>query len=69
MIPVKLGEASWRRQHFDKPSNDIKFREDLDLIYEIREDVQVREEEAKQRVALCYNTRVRERAFQKGDMV
>jgi len=69
MIPVELGEPSWRRTHFDEQNNDNNLLANLDLIHEVREDARIREEAAKLRAARQYNTRVRERAFRKGDLV
>jgi len=69
MIPVELGEPLWRRTNFDAENNDNNLLASLDLIHEVREDARIREEAAKLRAARRYNTRVRERAFQKGDLV
>jgi len=50
---MELGEASWRTTNFE----------------EVWEEARVRKEAAKLRAAGCYNTRVRECTFQKGDLV
>jgi len=41
----------------------------LDLVQEVREEANVLEEAAKLRAAKWYNTRVRERTFQRGGLV
>jgi len=69
MIPVELEEASWRREHFDEQSNGDNLRADLDMVQEVREEARIRAEAAKLRATRRYNTRVRRRAFQKGDLV
>jgi len=69
MIPVELGETSWRRVSFDEQSNDNNLRAELDMVQEVREEARVRAEAAKLRAARRYNTRVCRRAFQKGDLV
>jgi len=69
MIPVELGETSWRRANFRDRTNDDNLRVELDLVQEVREEAKIREEAAKLRAARRYNTRVRERAFRKGDLV
>jgi len=69
MIPVELGEASWRRVSFDERSNDNNLCADLDMVQEVREEARIRAEAAKLRAVRRYNTRVRRRAFQKGDLV
>ena len=69
MIPVELGEVSWRRANFDEESNEGSLRVNLDLVQEVQEEARVREEAAKLRAARRYNTRLRERSFQKSDLV
>jgi len=69
MIPVELGEASWRREHFDEQSNNDNLRADLDMVQEVLEEARIRAKAAKLRAARRYNTRVRRRTFQKEDLV
>jgi len=69
MIPVELGEASWRQERFGEQNNDDNLRADLDLVQEMLEEARIRAEAAKMRAARRYNTWVRRRAFQKGDLV
>jgi len=69
MIPVKFGETSWRRQHFDEDNNNGKLWTNLDLIHEVCKEAHVRVVATHHRGARRYNTWVREQAFQKGDLV
>jgi len=58
MISVEVGEALSRRENFEEEHNSDYLRVDLDFIHEIREDARVREEVAKGRATLQYNSRV-----------
>jgi len=49
MIHVELGEISWRRQSFQDEHNSDNLKVDLDLINEIKEEAQVKEEATKNR--------------------
>jgi len=69
MILIELGETSWRRQQLDEDNIDANLRVTLDLVHEIWEEAQVREEVANLKVARRYNTRVHEKTFHKGDLV
>jgi len=69
MILVELGKASWKRTNFDEQSNDYNLRAELDLVQEVHVEARIWEEVAKLRAAQWYNTQVRERAFQRGDLV
>jgi len=59
MILVELGETSWRRHNYDEQYYDANLRIECNLVHEIQEEVQVREEVA----------RSREIVFCKGDLV
>lgn len=37
MIPVELGETSWRRQTYYDTTNNANLQTELDIIQEIRE--------------------------------
>ena len=69
MIPVELGELSWRRTHYDHAHNDAALNTQLDLISEVRNEAAIRDQAAKHRATRRYNSRVRERAFTAGDLV
>nr|KYP58225.1 hypothetical protein KK1_004519 [Cajanus cajan] len=61
MIPVEVGEASHRRQVFNSEQNAQELAVDLDLVDELRDEARIHEER--------YNTRVKPRSFQAGDLV
>jgi len=58
MIPVKLGETFW--QNFYENNNDNNLKVDLDLVQEVQEEAQIKEEVAKSRVLYLYNTCIKE---------
>nr|KYP57376.1 Pro-Pol polyprotein [Cajanus cajan] len=51
MVPVEVGEPSFRRQHFHEESNDNSLRAELDVLDEVRERTQVVAEACKQRMS------------------
>jgi len=69
MIPVELVETSWRRTNFDEQCKDDNLRANLDLVQEVREEARIHEEAAKLRAARRYNFRVRQRTFQRDNLV
>ncbi|KAL0355255.1 UNVERIFIED_CONTAM: hypothetical protein Sradi_3972400 [Sesamum radiatum] len=69
VAPTEVGELSWRVKHYDSKSNAQGMRMNLDLVKEAREKTVVRVAMYKARMAKAYNTRVRPRNFQVGDLV
>ncbi|CAJ2644717.1 unnamed protein product [Trifolium pratense] len=69
MIPVEINPPSWRRETITQEENDRALEENLDMIEERRERAHFREFAIKQRAARRYNTRVKQRSFQEGDLV
>ncbi|CAJ2632006.1 unnamed protein product [Trifolium pratense] len=69
MIPVEINPPSWRRETTTQEENDRALEENLDMIEERRERAHFREFAIKQRAARRYNTRVKQRSFQEGDLV
>lgn len=69
MIPVEFGETSWQRQNDDEQYNDVNLIIELNLVHEIWEEVQVKEEVARSKVTKRYNTNVRGWVFCKKDLV
>nr|KYP45835.1 Uncharacterized protein K02A2.6 [Cajanus cajan] len=49
MIPVEVGEPSFRRQHFDETANEASLRTEVDMIDEVRTKAQIIAEACKQR--------------------
>jgi len=69
MIPVEVVEPTIRRQMFDLTLNEESLPVNLDLVSEFRDKSRIREAACKVRASRRYNTKVRPRSFQKGDLV
>jgi len=69
MISVEIGEHSLRRQTLDLDLNKESLLVGLDLISELRDKCKIREEACKMRVTRRYNSKVKPRSFQEGDLV
>ncbi|KAL0303245.1 UNVERIFIED_CONTAM: hypothetical protein Sradi_6192600 [Sesamum radiatum] len=66
IIPAEIGEETLRIQQYKPEANGIERRTWLD---EVRSNASIRAEAYKRRMAKAYNTRVRPRNFQVGDLV
>ena len=69
IIPVEVGEPSWRRQNFDPEQNQQQQRVDLDLLQEERDIAHITEAATKLRASRRHNAKVLRRKFQQGDLV
>lgn len=69
MLSVELGEPSLRRNIEDLRLNDQELRVELDTIDERRDRVVLRAKACRRMVERKYNTKVRPRSFQEGDLV
>nr|KYP64946.1 Retrovirus-related Pol polyprotein from transposon 17.6 [Cajanus cajan] len=69
MIPVEIGEPSFRRAHYDESNNEAELRENLDSVEEIRDRAQVVAEATKQRYKRRFDSRVKPREFREGDLI
>lgn len=69
MIPVEIGEPSFRRTHFDEANNEAELRTSLDAIEEVRDRALVVAEATKQRYKRRFDSKVKPRAFREGDLV
>ncbi|XP_061373314.1 uncharacterized protein LOC133315664, partial [Gastrolobium bilobum] len=69
MIPVEIGEPSWRKEQVTEVTNRQGLKETLDLIEEIRERAAQSDRQSKERSASRYNSRVILRKFQTFDLV
>nr|KYP58905.1 Pol polyprotein [Cajanus cajan] len=69
MLPVEIGEPSFRRAHFDESNNEVELRASLDMVEEIRDQALVVAEACKQRYKRKFDTKVRPREFREGDLV
>lgn len=69
MIPVELGEPSFRRENVDETVNPTNLAIDLDLLVELRDVAHLREYAVKQRAARRYDSKVIPRELKQGDLV
>jgi len=69
MIPVEIGEPSLSRQTLDLDLNKESLLVGLDLINELRDKCKIREEACKTWATRRYNSKVKPRSFQKGNLV
>ncbi|XP_019414570.1 PREDICTED: uncharacterized protein LOC109326333 [Lupinus angustifolius] len=58
MIPVEIGEPTWRTIQFDEGNNQSLLRNNLDEIEEIREKARLREESVKKKTAAKFNSSI-----------
>ncbi|KAK4394084.1 hypothetical protein Sango_1879200 [Sesamum angolense] len=66
---AEIEELSWHVKYYNSDSNEQGLRMNLDLVKETREIAAVRPTMYKARMGKAYNTRVRPRSFQVGDLV
>ena len=69
VIPVEVGLTSYRVENHDESKNDEAVHLQLDLIDEVRATVEKRLARYQDRMAKHYNSRVRHKDFQIGDLV
>jgi len=69
MIPVEIHESSPRFLGFVEEESNKERRVNLDLIDEAREETKIKAEAVKRRVERQYNSKVKIRQFQVGDLV
>nr|KYP34802.1 hypothetical protein KK1_044197 [Cajanus cajan] len=69
MIPVEIGEPSFRRAHFDEANNEAELRINLDMVGEIRDRALVVAEATKRRYKRRFDSKVKPREFREGDLV
>jgi len=69
MISVEIGKPSLRRELYNPDQNHQNMCTHLDLLPELRDKVQIRNLEAKQRAARKHNANLCPRSFAKGDLV
>lgn len=69
MLPFEVEMSSHRRIAYAFNPNQELSKESLDLINELRDETTMRTVEYQQRMSRCYNSKVKGRSFQKGDLV
>ena len=69
VIPAEVGLTSYRVHNHDKSKNDEAMHLQLDLVDEVRAIAEQRLAQYQDRMAKHYNSQVRHRDFQVGDLV
>ncbi|XP_075633920.1 uncharacterized protein LOC142606457 [Castanea sativa] len=69
LIPVEVGLTRYRVENYDKSKNDEALRLQLDLVDEVRAAAAQRLARYQDLMAKHYNSKVRHRDFQVGDLV
>ena len=69
VIPTEVGITSYRVHNHDENRNDEAMRLQLDLMDELRTTAEQRLAQYQNHMAQYYNSRVRHRDFQVGDLV
>ena len=69
MLPVEIVVPSHRRIHYNPEENEELRHIPLDLIGERRNDAALKAAARKQKVAAYYNSKVKHRSLQEGDLV
>nr|KYP52363.1 Retrovirus-related Pol polyprotein from transposon 17.6 [Cajanus cajan] len=69
VIPIEIGEPSFRVTSFSEEGSEEGRRADLDILGEIQGTAHIQEAAAKSRAVKKYNSRVLPRSFKQGDLV
>ncbi|XP_027338376.1 uncharacterized protein LOC113852348 [Abrus precatorius] len=69
MVPVEIGEPSFRRENFKESANEEALAVNLDLIDEIRDHAAIMTEASKRMIARKFNSKISSRQFYKNDLV
>ena len=69
VIPAEVGLTSYRVDNHDERKNDEAIRLQLDLVNKVREIAEQRLARYQDRMAKHYNSRVRHKDFQVGDLI
>ncbi|KAL0378351.1 UNVERIFIED_CONTAM: hypothetical protein Sradi_3140600 [Sesamum radiatum] len=69
VLPAEIGEETWRIRSYNSQRNSESRREDLNLMEEKREAARRRVYIYKSKMAKAYDSRVRPRKFEVGDLV
>ena len=69
MIPIEVNVPSFRYENFDEETNTLLLAAERYMLEERREVVRIRMEAQKQRTAMYYDSKEKERTFKVGDTV
>ncbi|MED6167112.1 hypothetical protein PIB30_115964, partial [Stylosanthes scabra] len=68
MVPLELAEETGRVSGYSPEENNLHREDDVDNIYEVREEARMRQQAAKELLAARYNKRVKSRELEEGDL-
>ncbi|XP_072054933.1 uncharacterized protein [Arachis hypogaea] len=69
MIPIKISQGSIRTSYLDEDTNNQIREAELDTLDEMREESKIRHEAMQLMTQRKYNTRVKPRILQQGDLI
>ena len=69
MIPVKIGQPPDWHEVYDKRWNDEWRKEELDLLLEISEQAQLRNERHKALITRAVNQKIKRKSFPEGLLI
>lgn len=69
MIPIKINNFSWRVLAMEEGENSQNMAVALDFLAETREEARIREAAMKKKATGKYDSKVRPRKMQEGDLV
>ena len=69
MIPVEIGQQSNWWEHYDEEQNNEQRKEDMEMLLELRELTQLRNEWHKALIVKAANKKVKARSFPEGSLV
>jgi len=69
MLPIEVGEPTIRHELDNLKLNNLCLKIELDILQELCDKAQIREEACKQRASRRYNSNTKPRSFQEGDLV
>ncbi|MED6167199.1 hypothetical protein PIB30_000449 [Stylosanthes scabra] len=69
MVPLELAEETGRVSSYSPEENNLHREDDIDLIYEVREEARMRQQAATELLAARYNKKVKNRELEEGDLV
>ncbi|MED6194539.1 hypothetical protein PIB30_029567 [Stylosanthes scabra] len=69
MVSLELAEETGWVSGYSPEENNLHREDDVDLIYEVREEARMRQQLAKELLAARYNKKVKSRELEEGDLV
>ncbi|XP_027357465.1 uncharacterized protein LOC113866866 [Abrus precatorius] len=69
MVPVEIGEPSFRRKNFEESANEEALAINLDLIDEIHDQAAIMTEASRRMMARKFNSKINPRQFYENDLV